>query len=64
MTSKVTLEADKKDNQIPHDTWLTQQVNAAFDRMENGLSVFVPNEEANVQMADFKAETRARNKPL
>ncbi|WP_162690087.1 hypothetical protein [Marinomonas primoryensis] len=47
-----------------NDTWLTQQINAAFDRMENGLSVFVPNEEANVQMADFKAKFHVKNKYL
>ncbi len=64
MTSKATFEANKNDDPISHDTWLTQQVNTAFDRMENGLAVFVSNEEANAQMADFKAEIRSRNKPL
>ena len=54
MTSKATFSAD-----IPRSL-----VNAAFDRMENGLAVFVSHEEANAQMADFKAETRARNKSL
>jgi hypothetical protein len=64
MTSKMTFEADKRDDQISHDTWLIQQVNAAFENMENGLAVFVSNEEANTQMEDFKAKIRARNKPL
>ena len=64
MTSKMTFEADKRDDPISHDTWLTQQINAAFDRMENGLAVFVSNEEANAQMEDFKAKVRARNKNL
>lgn len=64
MTSKATFEANEKDGQISHDTWLTQQVNTAFDRMENGLAVFVSNEEANAQMEDFKAKIRSRNKPL
>lgn len=64
MTSKVTFEANKNDDQIPHDTWLSQQVNAAFDRMENGLAVFVSDEEANAQMADFKAEIRAKSQLL
>jgi len=64
MTSKVTFKANEKDDQTSHDAWLAQQVNAAFDRMENGLAVFVSNEEVNAQMADFKAEIRSRNKPL
>ncbi|MGB0783600.1 MAG: hypothetical protein ACPGRG_10550 [Marinomonas sp.] len=64
MTSKATFEANKKNDQTSYDTWLTQQVNTAFDRMENGLAVFVSNEEANAQMADFKAKIRSRNKPL
>ena len=64
MTSTMTFEADKRDEQISHDTWLTQQVNAAFENMENGLAVFVSNEEANVQMAEFKRKIRAKNNPL
>ena len=60
MTSKMTFEANKKNDQTSHEAWLTQQVNTAFDRMENGLAVFVSNEEANAQMEDFKAEIRAR----
>ncbi|WP_111637509.1 hypothetical protein [Marinomonas shanghaiensis] len=64
MTSKMTFEADKRDDPISHDTWLTQQINTAFENMENGLAVFVSNEEANAQMEDFKAEIRARNKNL
>jgi|GEM_PF-1928909 hypothetical protein len=64
MTSKMTFEADKRDDSISHDTWLTQQINTAFENMENGLAVFVSNEEANAQMEDFKAKFRARNKNL
>lgn len=64
MASKMTFEADKRDDLISHDTWLIQQINAAFDRMENGLAVFMSNEEANAQMEDFKAKVRARNKNL
>ena len=64
MNSIITYEVDEKDNQISHDAWLTQQVNVAFDRMENGLAVFVSNEEANVQMAEFKRKIHAKNNPL
>lgn len=64
MKSKMTFEADKRDDPISHDTWLTQQVNTAFENMENGLSVFVSNEEANAQMAEFKKIIRAKNNPL
>ena len=62
MNSIFTYEVDEKDNQISHDAWLIQQVNNAFDNMENGLAVFVSNEEANAQMAEFKAKVRAKNK--
>lgn len=64
MTSKMTFEADKRDEPISHDAWLTQQVNTAFDRMENGLAVFVSNDEANAQMEDFKTKIRAKNNLL
>lgn len=62
MNSIITYEVDEKDNQISNDAWLTQQVNAAFKNMENGLAVFVSNEEATAKMADFKAKVRAKNK--
>ncbi|WP_421848504.1 hypothetical protein [Marinomonas sp.] len=62
MNSIITYEVDEKDNQISHDAWLTQQVNAAFENMENGLAVFVSNEEANSKMTEFKAKVRAKNK--
>lgn len=61
MTSKMTFEADKRDEPISHDAWLTQQVNTAFENMETGLAVFVSNEEANTQMAEFKRKIRAKN---
>ena len=64
MNSIISYDLDEKDNQISHDTWLMQQVNAAFDRMENGLAVFVSNEEANAQMAEFKRKIHAKNNPL
>ena len=64
MNSIITYEVDEKDNQIPHDAWLTQQINVAFDRMENGLAVFVSNEEANAQMTEFKRKIHAKNNPL
>lgn len=64
MTSKMTFEAHKRDEPISHDAWLTQQVNTAFDRMENGLAVFVSNDEANAQMAEFKRKIRAKNNLL
>ena len=64
MTSKMTFEANKRDDPISHDTWLTQQINTAFENMENGLAVFVSNEEANTQMADFKTEICAKSKLL
>lgn len=64
MTSKMTFEADKRDEPISHDAWLTQQVDTAFENMETGLAVFVSNDEANAQMAEFKRKIRAKNNLL
>jgi uncharacterized protein (DUF1778 family) len=42
------------------DAWVTEQVNLAFEKMENGSAEFVSNKEANAQMEDFKTKIRAR----
>lgn len=57
MTEQLANEQKKR---MSHDSWVTEQVNLAFEKMENGSAEFVSNEEANAQMEDFKAKIRAR----
>jgi antitoxin component of RelBE/YafQ-DinJ toxin-antitoxin module len=45
---------------ITHDQWLTEEVNAAFNKLESGQSEFVSHEEANLDMEARKM--RIRNK--
>lgn len=52
--------ADEQRKRMSHDSWVTEQVNLAFEKMENGSAEFVSNEAANAQMEDFKAKTRAK----
>lgn len=57
MTEQLANEQKKR---MSHDAWVTEQVNLAFEKMENDSAEFVSNEEANAQMEDFKAKIRAR----
>ena len=43
---------------LSHDTWLTEQVNLAFDRLDSGGAVFIDNDSAKTQMAERKAKVR------
>ncbi|RBO84656.1 hypothetical protein [Marinomonas aquiplantarum] len=45
---------------MSHNSWVTEQVNLAFEKMEKGSAEFISNEEANAQMESFKAKIRAR----
>lgn len=44
-----------------HDSWLTEQVNQAFEKMEAGKSKFVAHEAAKTSMAQRKAKIRLRD---
>ncbi|MCV2401732.1 damage-inducible protein J [Marinomonas sp. C2222] len=57
MTEQLANEQKKR---MSHDSWVTEQVNLAFERLEQGSAEFVSQEEANTQMEDFKAKIRAR----
>jgi antitoxin component of RelBE/YafQ-DinJ toxin-antitoxin module len=52
--------ADEQRKRVSHDSWVTEQVNLAFEKMENGSAEFISNDDANAQMEDFKAKIRAR----
>ena len=47
---------------MTHDQWLTEQVNAAFSRLNNGKSEFVTHEEASLDMEARKMKIRNRAK--
>ena len=47
---------------ITHDQWLTEQVNAAFSKLDSGKSEFVTHEEASLDMEARKMKIRNRAK--
>lgn len=57
MTEQLANEQKKR---MSHDSWLTEQVNLAFERLDQGSAEFISQEEANAQMENFKAKIRAR----
>lgn len=57
MTEQLANEQKKR---MSHDSWVTEQVNLAFERLDQGLAEFVSQEEANTQMENFKAKIRSR----
>lgn len=59
MDTKIQFRVDEETKHMPHNDWITEQVNLAFERLVEGTAEFVTQEEANVQMEDFKAKIRA-----
>ena len=53
-------EAQRKT--MTHDIWLSEQVNAAFDKFENGKANFVEHAEAKSQMETRKMKIRNRDR--
>ncbi len=52
--------AEQQRKALSHDTWLTEQVNLAFDKFDSGRAVFVDHESAKNSMAARKAKIRNR----
>lgn len=52
--------AEQQRKSLSHDTWLTEQINLAFDKLDSGKAVFVDNDAAKAQMAERKAKVRIR----
>lgn len=44
-----------------HDTWLSEQVNLAFARLDAGQAVFIEHEQAKTSMEEHKAKIRSRS---
>ena len=52
--------AEQQRKAMSHNTWLTEQVNFAFEKFDAGKSTFVSHEEAKSRMAERKAKIRNR----
>ncbi len=52
--------ANQQRKAMSHDTWLTEQVNSAFDKFDTGKSNFIEHEQAKSSMAARKAKIRGR----
>jgi len=52
--------AEKQRARESQDDWLADQVNTAFDRLEQGDAVFVEQSEAKLRMAERKERIRQR----
>ncbi|RUO69485.1 type II toxin-antitoxin system RelB/DinJ family antitoxin [Idiomarina ramblicola] len=50
--------ASERRKQLSQDSWLTEQVNQAFQKLESGQSEFMDNEQAKSRMEKFKAQFR------
>ncbi|TPE54158.1 damage-inducible protein J [Maribrevibacterium harenarium] len=52
--------AEQQRKVLSHDTWLTEQVNLAFNKLDAGQSVFTDHESSKSDMATRKAKIRSR----
>ena len=52
--------ADQQRKAVSHDTWLTEQINLAFDKFDTGRSSFIEHEQAKSRMTEHKAKIRGR----
>ncbi|WP_322406746.1 type II toxin-antitoxin system RelB/DinJ family antitoxin [Idiomarina sp. PL1-037] len=50
--------ASERRKQLSQDSWLTEQVNQAFQKLESGQSEFMDNEQAKNRMEKFKVQIR------
>lgn len=51
--------ADQQRKLLSHDTWLSEQINSAFEKLEAGESVFIEHEQAKTHMEERKAKIRS-----
>ena len=52
--------ANQQRKAIPHDDWLAEQVNLAFDKLDTGRSTFIEHDQTRSEMAEHKAKIRSR----
>ena len=53
--------AEQQRKAVSHNTWLTEQVNLAFEKLDTGKSIFIEHGQAKVQMAERKSKIRGRS---
>jgi len=54
--------AEEQRKTMTHDLWLTEQINAAFDKFDSGKANFIEHNEAKTQMEARKNKIRNRDK--
>ncbi|NMM39756.1 damage-inducible protein J [Pseudoalteromonas arctica] len=54
--------AEEQRKTISHDTWLSAQINAAFDKFDNGKANFIVHDQAKTLMEARKQKIRNRDK--
>ena len=52
--------ADQQRKTVSHDTWLTEQVNLAFDKFDTERSVFIDHDQAKLRMTERKDKIRGK----
>ncbi|PSV47612.1 type II toxin-antitoxin system RelB/DinJ family antitoxin [Photobacterium indicum] len=52
--------AEQQRKTMTHNAWLTEQVNAAFEKFDSGKAVFIEQQDAKVRMDARKAKIRNR----
>lgn len=53
--------AEQQRKTLSHDTWLTEQINLAFEKFDSGKASFIAHDSAKVRMAERKANIRNRS---
>ncbi|MBU2869824.1 damage-inducible protein J [Colwellia sp. E2M01] len=54
--------AEEQRKSMTHDLWLTEQINAAFDKLDSGKANFISHDKAKEQMEARKNKIRNRDK--
>ena len=54
--------AEEQRKTMSHDIWLTEQINAAFDKVDNGKANFIVHDDAKALMEARKQKIRIRDK--
>jgi antitoxin component of RelBE/YafQ-DinJ toxin-antitoxin module len=52
--------ADQQRKAVSHDTWLTEQVNLAFEKFDTGSATFIEHDQAKSRMTEHKAKIRGK----
>ncbi len=54
--------AEKQRKAMNHDAWLSEQINAAFEKFDNGKANFIVHDEAKTLMEARKQKIRNKDK--